>query len=170
MAKNTLTEKQIEFCKLISSGKSGAEAYRIAFNNASSGTCKVNGSKLLKQPLIAEKIKELKSIAKSITEAAQRKSADKIAADEIATVAERMKILTQIMRGEIPLKKPMVVSMGAGGGSEIQEIETVPDWMDRKNAIAELNKMDGSYASEKQDVTVRGVKSITIEPISKNKG
>lgn len=56
---------------------------------------------------------------------------------------ERMQILSQIARGEIPLTKPMVVD------KMIQEVDVLPDWMDRRNAIAELNKMDGSYAATK---------------------
>lgn len=62
---------------------------------------------------------------------------------EILTIEERKMILTKIALGGIPLKKAMVVD------GEIQMIDVVPDWMDRKNAIAELNKMDGSYAPSK---------------------
>lgn len=69
---------------------------------------------------------------------------------------ERMEILSQIARGEIPLQKPMVVSLGSGLGSEIQETEIVPTWLDRKLAIAELNKMDGEYAPIKKDITTGG--------------
>ncbi len=58
---------------------------------------------------------------------------------------ERMLILTQIALGEIPLQKPIVCA------GEIKQIEVVPNWMDRKNAISELNKMDGSYAPIKQE-------------------
>ncbi|MDB5200570.1 MAG: hypothetical protein JWO92_2533 [Chitinophagaceae bacterium] len=58
----------------------------------------------------------------------------------IADANERKEILTKILRGQIPLNKPMVVD------GLIQTVEVVPDWMDRKNAIAELNKMEGDYA------------------------
>ena len=60
---------------------------------------------------------------------------------------QRMEILSNIALGNIPLKKPMVVD------KSIEFIEVVPDWMDRKNAIAELNKMDGSYAPTKNEHT-----------------
>lgn len=60
---------------------------------------------------------------------------------EIMGAIERQEILSQIARGEIPLKKPMVVD------KEIQHVNVVPDWTDRKNAIAELNKMDGAYVN-----------------------
>lgn len=62
---------------------------------------------------------------------------------EIMSVIERKETLTQIARGLIPLTKPIVVD------KSIEYIEVVPDWMDRKNAIAELNKMDGAYAPTK---------------------
>lgn len=57
----------------------------------------------------------------------------------IADANERKEILTKILRGQIPLGKPMVVD------GVIQTVVVVPDWMDRKNAIAELNKMEGEY-------------------------
>jgi len=63
---------------------------------------------------------------------------------EIMGVMERKAILTQIARGQIPLTKPMVVD------KEIENVPVVPDWMDRRAAIAELNKMDGEYAPIKQ--------------------
>lgn len=69
---------------------------------------------------------------------------------EIADAEERKKILTKIMRGQIQLKKPMAV------GSKLKTVTTVPDWMDRKNAIAELNKMEGDYAATKGEFIVNG--------------
>lgn len=66
---------------------------------------------------------------------------------DIMDAMERKAILTQIARGEIPLKKVIVVDKA------IEEIEVVPDWMDRKLAIAELNKMEGDYAPIKQAST-----------------
>ena len=63
---------------------------------------------------------------------------------DIMSAIERKEILTQIARGEIPLKKALVID------KNIEFIEVVPDYTDRKNAIAELNKMDGSYAPTKQ--------------------
>lgn len=62
---------------------------------------------------------------------------------QIADVLERKEILTKIARGQIPLRKAMVVE------NIIQYIDIVPDWADRKAAIAELNKMEGDYAPTK---------------------
>ena len=60
---------------------------------------------------------------------------------------KRMEILSKIALGEIQLQKALVLD------KEIKYIEVIPDWMDRKNAIAELNKMDGSYAPIKNEHT-----------------
>ena len=62
----------------------------------------------------------------------------------IMSIVERQHILSQIARGEIMLRKPIVVK------GEIQHIEVAPDWTDRRNAIAELNKMDGAAQPEKE--------------------
>lgn len=65
---------------------------------------------------------------------------------------ERMKILSEIAKGEIPLKKYIVAD------GVIQERDIVADYNDRKAAIAELNKMDGDYAPTKKDITSGGEK------------
>ena len=62
---------------------------------------------------------------------------------QIADVLERKEILTQISRGQIPLRKAIVVN------SALEYYDVVPDWMDRRAAIAELNKMEGDYAATK---------------------
>ena len=78
---------------------------------------------------------------------------------EIMDVEERKSILTQIARGEIPLKKAMVVD------KVIEEIEVVPDWMDRRAAIAELNKMEGEYPPTGIDLTTKGKKISNIPQV-----
>lgn len=147
-----LTAKQVAFCKEIANGKNATAAYQVAFNTKNRTTATVNASKLLKGKAIKDKVKELQSVAKRITAKAQKEAVNKVATEEVMTVAERMKVLSKIARGEIPLIKPMSCD------GVIQEIEMVPDWMDRKNAIAELNKMDGSYAPTKQDLTISNTK------------
>lgn len=78
--------------------------------------------------------------------------------EKIMGALERQEVLTAIARGEIPLQKPMVCD------GLIQKIEVVPDWMDRKNAIAELNKMDGAYAPSKAETTIlKGWDEFTLE-------
>lgn len=67
---------------------------------------------------------------------------------KILTVIERMEILSAIAKGEIPLTKPMVVD------KNIENVPVVPDWMDRRAAIAELNKMQGEYAPVKTETNL----------------
>lgn len=83
---------------------------------------------------------------------------------KLLSVAERQDILSKIAVGGIPLLKPN------GTGKDLQMIEFVPDWMDRKNAIAELNKMGGDYAPSKTDITSggKGIKSIIVERVRHN--
>ena len=75
----------------------------------------------------------------------------------ILTKHERMEILTQIAKGEIPIVKHIVCD------GVIQEVDVVPAWADRRAAIAELNKMDGEYAPIRKDITSGGepIKQIT---------
>lgn len=75
----------------------------------------------------------------------------------ILSKLERMKILSDIAQGEIVLTKYIVAD------GVIQERDVVPDYNDRKGAIAELNKMDGDYAPVKKDITSGGkeIKAIT---------
>jgi len=82
---------------------------------------------------------------KEIKEKSEQLVAEEIEARkiDIMDAIERKSILTQIARGQLPLQKAMVVDR------MVEYIEVVPDWMDRKNAIAELNKMDGDYAPTK---------------------
>jgi len=148
-AKNRLSEKMVEFCRLYASGKMPSEAYSVAFKNDKIATCGVNSNKLLKRSDIQEQIAKFQALNKSLVDAANEIAIKDIAEGSIADAKERMQILTQIIRGEIPLNKPMVVD------KQIVEISTVPDWSDRRAAIAELNKMDGSYAATKTDITVK---------------
>lgn len=72
----------------------------------------------------------------------------KLLKSKILTVAERMEILTKIALGEIPLLKPVSVD------GQIEMVEVVPAWSDRREAIAELNKMCGDYAPVRQKLSI----------------
>lgn len=96
----------------------------------------------------------LLKIAKERHAAKQRALKDKLDAIDTAaaiearkkaimTSEERKELLTKIAKGELRIKKPFVI------GGKIVEYMSAPDATDRKNAIAELNKMDGSYAPAK---------------------
>ena len=91
---------------------------------------------------------ELQEKAKAAADKVYIAATEKAAEKAIMSKLERQEVLTQIARGEIPLQKAMVVD------GMIQFIEVAPDWMDRKSAIAELNKMDGDYAPAKQQIQI----------------
>lgn len=86
---------------------------------------------------------EVQRKAKEAADKVYIEESEKAARRAVMGKIERQEVLTQIARGEIPLQKPMVVD------KMIEFVEIVPEWMDRKNAIAELNKMDGDYAPVK---------------------
>lgn len=56
---------------------------------------------------------------------------------------ERLETLTKIAKGELKVKRPFVI------GGKIMEYPSEPDAMERKAAIAEMNKMEGDYAPSK---------------------
>lgn len=138
-------------------GKTGTDAYSIAFPGNKTATCAVNASKLLKSKEIKEEIERLKEINREVVKNANQKAADKVSEFEIATVAERMDILTKICRGDIV----QVITRTVEGVSV--EYQETPSFTDRKNAIAELNKMDGSYTPVKSEVQISGSPEI-FEP------
>ena len=102
---------------------------------------------------------ELQQEAKQAANKVYIETAENAAKEAIMSKIERQQILTQIARGEIPLKKPIVVD------KQIEEIEIVPDWMDRKAAIAELNKMDGDYAPTRNEHTGKNGEPIKTETV-----
>lgn len=70
----------------------------------------------------------------------------------IMSAIERQELLTQIAKGEVTVKKPVVIA----GAVKLVPVE--PDHGDRIKAIRELSNMDGAYVSAKIDVTSGGEK------------
>ncbi len=55
-----LTEKNLVFCEeYVANGYNGSAAYAIAYNNDNTNTCSTEASKMLKQPLITERVKKI---------------------------------------------------------------------------------------------------------------
>lgn len=75
-------------------------------------------------------------------------------AARILSVVERKEILTQIALGQLTITKPIVVAC------KVEYVACQPDYTDRRLAIAELNKIDGSYQPLRADITTNG-QSIT---------
>lgn len=67
---------------------------------------------------------------------------------KILTVAERIDILTKMALGELESETLLITKDG------IKKAKLKPTHNERRAAIAELNKMDGSYAPTKTDVTI----------------
>jgi hypothetical protein len=84
---------------------------------------------------------------KNQLEEVERQAAVDALKKEILSVEERKIILSKIATGTLRLKRWWI-----GKDYEISK-DVVPDYMDRKNAIAELNKMEGSYAPSKVAAT-----------------
>ena len=72
----------------------------------------------------------------------------------VLSVAERLDILSKIALGELKIKQYIF------GGAEVGniEVEVEPNYLDRRGAIAELNKMFGDYAPEKKEINIGGKK------------
>jgi hypothetical protein len=66
----------------------------------------------------------------------------------IMTAIERQELLSKIAKGEIKLKKQIIVS------GEPFDVEHEPEISDRINAIKELNKIDGNYTPIKTETSL----------------
>ncbi len=99
---------------------------------------RANQQMLLEQQSITERANQLVEL-----QAHQR-------ATRILGVVERKEILTQIALGQLTVNKPINV------GGKIEYVACEPDFTDRRNAIAELNKIDGSYQPFRADITTNG--------------
>jgi hypothetical protein len=149
--------KHIEFIKQVAAGQPQAQAYRATVGNqgATIASVKSKASKLAKK--YAKEIETEKNKAAAIVEAATIEAIAETAKNGIKSLAERMELLSQIMDGKIKIKKPFVIA------GKIMEYPSEPDHNDRIKAIAELNKMDGSYAPTKQQTELTVSKPIIID-------
>jgi len=83
----------------------------------------------------------------------------------IMTADERKEVLTKIANGTLKIKRPFVI------GGKIMEYPAEPDATDRRNAIAELNKMEGDYAPSKvaqTDKDGNDIKHFDLSKLSDN--
>lgn len=77
----------------------------------------------------------------------------------IMAKSERMSILTQMADGTLQVQRSVPTKDG------VLTFLALPDYNDRKAAIAELNKMDGEYAPLRKDITSNGEK---LPPVNFN--
>ena len=151
------TAKHTEFIRLVANGTNQSEAYRATVGNpkATISACKAKASQLAKKyaDLIAQEREKLKVIV----EEAQSNRVAEIAQMNIMTSAERMEFLSKMAKGEVKVKQPFVI------GGKIMEYPSEPTFAERRAAIAELNKMDGSYAPAKNETTLKLGKDLADE-------
>jgi hypothetical protein len=152
-----VSAKHQEFIRLVANGTNQSEAYILTNpnKNLTKGTIKVESSNLAKK--YADLIAQERDILKVIVEEAQNNRVAEIAQMNIMTSVERMEFLTKMAKGEVKVKQPFVI------GGKIMEYPSEPSFSERRAAIAELNKMDGSYApmQTKADITLN--KPIVID-------
>lgn len=73
---------------------------------------------------------------------------------------KKKEILSKIATGDLVIKKPVLVN------GKILQIECEPDYSDRRNAIAELNKMEGDYSPTKIMQINANFEVLNIDPLS----
>lgn len=120
----------IEFIRLVSTGTNQMDAYKLTNGNSkvTEGAAKTGGSKLAKK--YAKEIAEAHQINKDIVDVANKNAIVKAAEMTILSSAERQEILSLMV------------------------LDNKSNNTDKIKAIAELNKMDGSYAPSKVEAKV----------------
>jgi len=93
---------------------------------------------------------EFKRIDAKVEQSIER-SADALKS-KILTAMERQVVLSEIAKGEKEIEKIFLVQ------GKLQKTKAMPDHSDITKAIAELNKMDGSYRPSKVEATVTEIK------------
>jgi hypothetical protein len=140
--------KHTKFIELVASGIEQDKAYikAVAQKNIKGNTARSKGSILAKK--YAKEIQEQRQLVKAAIDKAASTVVTDIAKKNILSTAERMEMLSKIAKGEVKIKKPFVIA------GKIMEYPSEPDHADRTKAIAELNKMDGSYAPAETKTTI----------------
>ena len=144
----SISPKHTKFIELVANGISQDKAYieAIAQKKVNGNTARSKGSILAKR--YAKEIQEHKQLVKQAINNATSTAITELAEKNILSTAERMEMLSKIAKGEVKIKKPFVIA------GKIMEYPSEPDHADRTKAIAELNKMDGSYAPAKTETTI----------------
>jgi hypothetical protein len=149
MAKGAKFDKQKTLTLMVSLLREGGTRGGILSKVGKTCQCSVRTlDRILKEATqihMQESAQLQKAELEGLTEARKKE-----AMEGVLSSLERKKILSEIARGKVLVKKPVVTKFG------VEEIDCEPDHGDRKAAIAELNKMDGDYApvKSKQEITI----------------
>jgi len=108
---------------------------------------------------LSEAKKQLQSELKEINERTEESIKKEVEARKakILTVLDRQEILAKIALGELEIEQEVATATG------VHTVKNKPNFNDRKAAIAELNKMDGSYAPAKTETTLKLGKDLADE-------
>ena len=108
---------------------------------------------------LSEAKKQLQSELKEINERTEESIKKEVEARKakILTALDRQEILAKIALGELEIEQEVATATG------VKIVRNKPDFNDRKAAIAELNKMDGSYAPAKTETTLKLGKDLADE-------
>lgn len=128
-----LTPKQEKFCKLYLQLGNASEAYRQAYScvSMSSRSIENEASRLLKNPHIAPRIKELQSKSEKVF---------------IITAERKKKWLEEVIERSMQAKP---VDIELDGDGKVISMKCGFDGPTTIKAITELNKMDGDLAPTK---------------------
>lgn len=141
-------QSHINFIRLIAEGKGQGEAYQlsVAKKSLSPSVAHVQGCKLAKK--YSNEINSERKRISSIIESSKDTASAAIEASAIMDRLERMKLLSDIARGNLSVEQAISTKDG------IDIVEAKPSFSERRAAISELNKMDGSYSPTKQEIHV----------------
>ena len=119
-----LTEKNIAFCEeYIANGYNGSSAYAKAYSNDNPNTCKVEASKMMKQPLIQERVK--------LIEGDYRILGHSIGIDK--------SLILKLLKSQFLATK-------------LTKLGEISDNIAINNAINTWAKLTGEFAAEKQEI------------------
>lgn len=142
-----ISKNHKKFIDLVASGETLEKSYLQSVNKKVTATsARQQGSKLAKRYQI-EIATEREKLQNAISHAHESEAVNN-ALKSILSKADRLEWLTKLVNGEIKAKQPFVI------GGKIMEYPSEPSHSDRIRALSELNKMDGSYAPVRNEVTV----------------
>ena len=169
MGTNKLTIKQENFCNFYLESGNASEAYRRAYNCERMKEKQIweESSKLLANPKVSQRVKELKEEVKSISDITKERLIRELANMAFSSIADMQNTwierkdfdkLSSAQKSSIKNISTKVVkkNVGTKDDPDFVDVEFVKiELYDKIKAIEVLNKMLGYNEAEKVDVEVR---------------
>lgn len=153
-----IKENHLRFIESVAKGETYYNSYvSICKKSIRKNAAEVQGSRLAKK--YANEIESARKVNSEIAEAAKVKAITDNVTAQILSASQRMDYLTGVINGKKTIPKIIVVD-----GSSV-EIQVQANHIERIKAIAELNKMDGSYAPAKINITDKTIHVIAPEGV-----